>query len=204
MTLNIAVLASTNATDMQGIINSIKNKEIDAKIVCLISNKEDSGAITRAKNNEIESIFIDSKNKEREEFDKLVIIELEKRNVDLILLIGYMRLLSLHFVKQYKNKIINVHPSLLPAFAGGMDKNVHEAVLKSGCKETGCTLHFVDEGVDTGPIIMQKSVKVDKNDTADTLKTKVQAKEVECFIEFINLFSKGKIVVNNKIVKILI
>lgn len=200
MTLKIAVLASTNATDMQGIIDAIEKKEIDAKIVCLISNKEDSGAITRAKNHNIDSIFIDGKGKDREEFDKLAILEIDKRKADLILLIGYMRFLSPFFVKKYENKIMNIHPSLLPAFAGGMDKNVHQEVLNRGCKVTGCTLHFVDEGADSGPIIMQKCVKIDEDETTETLKNKVQKMEVECFIEAINLFQKKKIkVVENKV-----
>ena len=202
MTLKIAVLASTNATDMQGIIDAIEKKEIDAKIVCLISNKENCGAMERARKHGIEAIFIDGKGKEREEFDRLAVHEIEKKHADLILLIGYMRFLSPYFVKKYENKIMNIHPSLLPAFAGGMDKNVHEEVLKRGCKVTGCTLHFVDEGADTGPIIMQKCVKIDEDETADTLKQKVQKKEVECFIDAIKLFQAKKIHVKDGKIRI--
>lgn len=202
MTIKIAVLASTNATDMQGLIDAIGKKSLDAKIVCLISNKDSCGAVERAKKHGIETIFIDSKGIEREEFDKKAAKELDKRNTDIVLLIGYMRFLSPWFIKHYENKIMNIHPSLLPAFAGGMDKSVHEEVLKRGCKITGCTLHFVDEGADTGPIIIQKCVKVDENETAETLKSKVQEKEVEAFIEGIKLFQKGKLKVKNGIVKI--
>jgi len=202
MTIKIAVLASTNATDMQGIIDAINKKDIDAKIVCLISNKADCGAIKRAKNNGIDAVFIDPKGIEREDYDKKIADEIDKRNVDLLLLIGYMRLLSPWFINHYKNKIINIHPSLLPAFAGEIDKNIYEEVLKRGCKVTGCTLHFVDEGADTGPIIIQKCVKIDENDTAETLKSKVQEKEVEALIEGIKLFQKGKLKVKKGIVKI--
>jgi phosphoribosylglycinamide formyltransferase 1 len=202
MTLKIAVLASTNATDMQGLIDAINKKTLDAKIVCLISNKEDCGAIKRAKANNIEAIFIDGKGIEREAFDKKVAKELDKRNVDLILLIGYMKFLSPWVVKKYENKIMNIHPSILPAFAGGIDKSINEEVLKRGCKLTGCTLHFVDEGVDTGPIIVQKCVKINEDDTVDTLKSKVQAKEVEALIEGIKLFSEKKLKIEENIVKI--
>jgi len=103
----------------------------------------------------------------------------------LILLIGYMRILSPTFTTKYKNKILNVHPSLLPKFAGGMDTNVHEEVLKAGEKETGCTIHLVDEGVDTGKIILQKSYQIKSADTPETLKQKVQKLEGEAFIEVI-------------------
>lgn len=200
MTLKIAVLASTNATDMQGIIDAIEKKEIDAKIVCVISNKNDCGAIARAKQHKIDAIFIDGKGKDREEFDRLAISEIDKRKTELILLIGYMRFLSPFFVKKYENKIMNIHPSLLPAFAGGMDKNVHQEVLNRGCKVTGCTLHFVDEGADSGPIIMQKCVKIDEDETTDSLKDKVQKKEVECFIDAIKLYQNKKLkVVGNKV-----
>ncbi|MBR9690879.1 phosphoribosylglycinamide formyltransferase [Candidatus Woesearchaeota archaeon] len=202
MTIKLGVLASTNATDMQGIIEAINNKELDSKIVCLISNKEDCGAMQRAKDNNIEAIFIDGKGKEREEFDKEVYAELEKRNVDLILLIGYMRYLSPWFVQKTLNKVMNIHPSLLPAFAGGMDKGVHESILDWGCKVTGCTLHFIDEGADTGPIIIQKAIPIEEDETVDSLKTKIQKLEVEAFLEAIKLFAEGKIKVEGRIVRI--
>jgi len=98
---------------------------------------------------------------------------------------------------------MNIHPSLLPAFAGGMDKNVHKAVLDAGCKVTGCTLHFVDEGADTGPIILQKPVIIEETETVDSLKEKVQAAEQEVILKAINLFKDGKLKVEGKIVRIL-
>ena len=104
-----------------------------------------------------------------------------------------MKYLSPWFVNKYKWRIMNIHPSLLPKFAGGMDKKVHKAVLDSGAEKTGCTLHFVDEGQDTGPIIMQKEVLIGKNETADSLKAKVQKAEQEIIIESLKLFEKGKI-----------
>lgn len=194
--LNIAILGSTRGTDMQAIIDA----NIPIKIV--ISNKKDAYILERAKKAGIPALFISQKDKSREEFDKEVIEILEKNNIDLILLIGYMRYLSANFVNRYKNRIMNIHPSLLPAFAGGMDKNVHAEVLKSGCKTTGCTLHFIDEGTDTGPIILQKEVSITENETVDSLKTKVQKAEQEVILEGIDLFDKNKLEVVEGEVKI--
>lgn len=191
--LKLGVLASTRGTDLQAIIDAIEKGELNAEIKCVISNKADAYALERAKNHGIEAIFIDAKGKKREEFDKLVAAELEKRGVELICLIGYMRIVSDFLVNKYRNKIMNVHPSLLPKFAGGMDLNVHEEVLKAGEKETGCTIHFVTEQVDGGPIIMQKKVSVLANDTADTLKERVQNAEKVAYVEAIQMFIDGKL-----------
>lgn len=118
----------------------------------------------------------------------------EQANVDLVLLIGYMRIVSPAFVQKWKYRCLNVHPSLLPEFAGGMDKDVHAAVLAAGREITGCTVHFVEDVVDGGPIVVQKSCAVDlQNDTPDTLKARVQALEGQALIEAINLFRDEKI-----------
>lgn len=196
--LRIGILASTNATDMQAVIDAIASKEIDAGISIVISNKKDAFALERAKRHGIKAVFIDPKGKERDAYDKEVAEELGKRRVELVLLIGYMRILSPWFVKRYKNKIMNIHPSLLPAFAGGMDKNVHQQVLNYGCKITGCTLHFADESIDGGPIIMQKAVEVGDKETADSLKEKVQKAEQEIILKAIMLFGKGRIHIEGK------
>ena len=195
-------MASTRATDMQAVIDAIQKKQLNVRISIVISNKKDAYALERAKIHNIKSVFIDSKNKEREQFDREVAQELDQRNVELILLIGYMRILSPWFVNKYKNKIINIHPSLLPAFAGGMDKDVHTEVLKSKAKLTGCTLHFVDESVDGGLVIMQKEVKIDKDETVDSLKEKVQKAEQEVIVKALGLFEKGKVRIIGSKVKI--
>ncbi|MDI6730481.1 MAG: phosphoribosylglycinamide formyltransferase [Candidatus Altarchaeum sp.] len=203
MALKIAVLSSTRATDMQGIIDAIKKGELSAEIKILVSNKKDAYALERGRNNRIECLFIDSAGLSMEEYDEKIIKDLEKRNIDLILLIGYMKILSKKFIENYKFKIMNIHPSLLPAFAGGTDKNVHKSVLDYGCKITGCTLHFVDESVDGGPIIIQKVCEVEDTDNEDTLKGKIQKLEVQAFIEAIKLFSENKIKIEGRKVKIL-
>ena len=191
--LRIGILASTKGTDMQAIIDAISSKKLKALISVVISNKKDSYALERARNNSINAVFIESKGMEREAYDNKVSKELDKSKADLILLIGWMRILSPWFVRKYKNKIINIHPSLLPAFAGGMDADVHRKVLEAGCKVTGCTLHFVDESIDSGAIIMQKAVEIAQDETSGSLKEKVQKAEQEIIIKAIDLFGKGKI-----------
>lgn len=186
---NLAILGSTNGTDLTAIHNAIQSGQLDAKINIVISNKN-SGILEKAKNWNIDNKYISAdKNNTREEYDKKIIAELDKYDVDLILLIGYMRILSPIFINKYKNKILNVHPSLLPKFAGGMDTDVHTEVLNAGEKETGCTIHLVDEGVDTGKIILQKKCPIETTDTPETLKQKVQKLEGEAFVQVIKNYS---------------
>src|SRR3989344_6677442 len=200
--LRLGVLASTKATDMQAVIDAIKSKKLNAIISVVISNKKDAFALERARKHNIKAVFIDSKGKDGEQYDREIAKVLDENNVDLILLIGYMRILSPWFVSKYKNKIMNIHPSLLPKYAGGMDKDVHAEVLKNKETITGATLHFVDEGKDTGPIILQKEVKIENNETVDSLKEKVQKAEQDIIIRAIDLYEKGKIKVKNNMVVI--
>ena len=199
---NIAVLASTKATDMQAIIDAIQAGRLNANLKLVISNKKDSFSLERARKYDIKSAFIDPKDKSKEEYDRLISDMLEENNIRLILLIGYMKLMSSWFVSKYKNKVMNIHPSLLPAFAGDMDLNVHRAVLERGCKLTGASLIFINEGPDTGPIIMQKAVEVNEDDGEESLKIKVQEAEQELLLEAIPLYLAGKIVVTGKKVNI--
>ena len=199
--LRLGILASTRATDMQAVIDAINAKKLNAVISVVISNKANAYVLERAKNHGIKIVFVDQKNKTREEFDKGVSKILDANRVDLILLIGYMRILSPWFVSRYKNKIMNIHPSLLPKYAGGMDLDVHAEVLKNKEKITGATLHFVDENLDAGPIIFQKEVPIEANETPGTLKPKVQKVEQEILVNAIDLYSKGKIKVKgNKVI----
>jgi len=136
----------------------------------------------------------------REEYNKEVDKLLQEHNIELVLLIGYMKLMSSWFVKKWLNKVMNIHPSLLPKYAGGMDKGVHETVLENKDKLTGASLIFIDEGADTGPIILQKEVNVSEDETVDTLKEKVQIAEQEIIIKGIELFRDGKITIEgNKV-----
>ena len=123
--LRLGILASTRATDMQALIDAISSKKLNATISVVISNKQDAYALERARKHGIKAVFVDSKGKDRESYDKEIAKELDKNNVGLTLLIGYMRFLSPWFVSKYRNKVINIHPSLLPKYAGGMDMDVH-------------------------------------------------------------------------------
>lgn len=200
--LRIGVLASTKGTDMQAIIDAIKAGRLNAEIVCVISNKRDAYALERARQNGIEALFLDPRGKTPVEYDMEIASELEKRNVELILLIGYNKFLSPEFVRKFRNRVMNIHPSLLPAFPG-WDLNVHRAVLDYGVKVTGCTLHFVDESKDAGPIIIQKVVDIREDDDEDALKRRVQEAEGEALIDGIKLFQDGKLLVEGRKVKVL-
>jgi phosphoribosylglycinamide formyltransferase-1 len=185
---------------MDGLVDAIRYKGLEAEVVVLIANK-DCKALERAMGFGIPAVLLDSAKKKREEYDKELHQLLLQYKPDLILLMGYMRILSPWFVGKWRNKIINSHPSLLPEFAGGMDLDVHQAVLAAGMKESGATLHFVDETVDLGPIILQKKVQVARNETPQSLKEKVQAVEQELFVEAVKLFGTGKIRARKQLVE---
>ncbi|MFA7654178.1 MAG: phosphoribosylglycinamide formyltransferase [Candidatus Magasanikbacteria bacterium] len=190
-TLHLAILGSTNGTDLTAIYETIKSGKLDAMIDIVISNKSDAGILKKAKNWGLNYKYIEPglPGEAQRSRDEKILTELQKYPINLILLIGYMRIVSPVLINAYKNKILNVHPSLLPKFAGGMNLDVHSEVIKAGETETGCTIHIVDEGIDTGPIIMQKKCAVQPTDTPETLKQKVQKLEGEAFVEVIKQFS---------------
>ena len=192
--IRLGVLGSTRGTDLEAILSAIKNKKLSAEVSVVISNRENAYILTRAKNHNVPSFFISHKNKSREEFDKDVTTILKQYNVELVLLIGFMRILSTRFCQAWRDRVLNVHPSLLPKYAGGMDMNVHEEVLKNGDHETGCTIHLVTETVDGGPILVQKRCTVATDETIATLKSKVQALEGGAFIEAIQLIQNNQYV----------
>ena len=185
--IRLGVLGSTNGTDLQAILDAVSAGELDADVAVVISNRTGAYILERAEINNVSAFFISHKGKKREEFDGEITAVLKEHRVDLVLLIGFMRILSPEFCRAWQDKILNVHPSLLPKYAGGMDINVHEEVLKNKDTETGCTIHFVNEVVDAGPILIQRRCNVDPDDTVDSLKTKVQTLEGEAFIEAIKL-----------------
>jgi formyltetrahydrofolate-dependent phosphoribosylglycinamide formyltransferase len=190
--IKLGVLGSTKGTDLQAILDAIQRGELNATVAVVVSNRQQAYILERARRYGIPAVFISHKNRPREDFDREVSRALERHGVELVLLIGFMRILSAWFVRRWRNRVINVHPSLLPAFAGGMDMNVHEEVLKAGVKETGCTIHIVTEEVDAGPILLQKRCPVMPDDTPETLKARVQALEGEAFLEVIRKFQAGE------------
>lgn len=189
----IAVLASTRGTDLQAIIDEVKaGKMLGIDLSLVISNKKNCYALQRAKEQGFKTIFINPKNKTKEEFDQKLAEILQKYQIDLVVLVGYMRLLTPEFVRKFPKKIINVHPSLIPKYCGKKyyDKSVHEAVIANQEAETGMTIHYVDEGIDTGEIILQKTCPVLPQDTPETLKEKVQNLEKKSYPEVIRKLAK--------------
>ena len=189
--INIGVLGSTKGTDLQAILDAIHSKKLNATVSTVISNRKNAYILDRAKDHDVPFYFISHKGKDRKDFDAEMTGVLKKHEVDLVLLIGFMRILSSSFCREWRNRILNVHPSLLPKYAGGMDTNVHEEVLKNKDKETGCTIHFVTDELDSGPILIQKKCAVEEGDTVETLKSKVQILEGEAFLEAIPLMANN-------------
>tara|TARA_B100001175_G_C19354924_1_gene564218 strand:+ start:72 stop:647 length:576 start_codon:yes stop_codon:yes gene_type:complete len=189
--INIGVLGSTKGTDLQAILDAIHSKNLNATVSTVISNRKNAYILDRAKDHGVPFYFISHKGKDRKDFDAEMTGVLKKHEVDLVLLIGFMRILSSSFCREWRDRILNVHPSLLPKYAGGMDTNVHEEVLKNKDKETGCTIHFVTDELDSGPILIQKKCAVEEGDTVETLKSKVQALEGEAFLEAIPLMANN-------------
>ena len=205
--LRIAVMVSGGGTNLQAIIDGIKDKTItNTEIAAVISNNADAYALTRAKDNGIEAICVSPKSYEtRDEFNKALLEKVNSLNVDLVVLAGFLVKIPEEMVHQYSHRIINIHPSLIPSFCGvgfyGL--HVHEAALKRGVKVTGATVHFVDTGTDTGPIILQKAVKIEPDDTPQSLQRSVMEKaEWKILPKAINLIANGKISVEDHIVTI--
>lgn len=186
--MRVAVFASGSGTNLQAIIDA----QIETIDICLVfSNKSDAYALERAANHNIPVEVLDHKAYEkREDFDRDIIRLIEPYNLDLIILAGYMRILSPEFVRAYKGKVINIHPALLPSFPG---INSGRQALEYGVKYTGVTVHFVDEGVDTGPIILQSIVEIEDADTEESLLEKIHKVEHQIYPEAIELVSSGQI-----------
>ena len=175
--IRVGVLVSGGGTNLQAIIDAVHNKTItNATLEVVISNKKDAYALTRAKDNNIAAECLCIKDYEtRDEFNKALIDKIDSYNLDLIVLAGFLVVLPPELIAKYRNKIINIHPSLIPSFCGNgfYGLHVHEKALERGVKVTGATVHFVDEGTDTGPIIYQKAVEVLPDDTPETLQKRV-------------------------------
>ena len=185
MSLRVGVLGSTRGTALKGVLDAIAAGTLDVDLRIVLSDKPTAPILDRAKLYKVPALFVDPTGLTREQYDERVSAELRKARVELVLLIGYMRILSPHFVAEWSGRLLNVHPSLLPAFAGLMNRKVHEAVLSAGVAETGCTIHQVTEEVDGGPIVLQKRCPVLPGDTVDTLKDRVQALEQTAFIDLL-------------------
>lgn len=195
--MNVAVFISGGGTNLQAIIDAIKENKINGKIKLVFSNRKNAYGLIRAQNESIDTFYLNRKKFFcNEEYDERILEELERKNIDLIVLAGYLNILSSKFVSKYSNRIINIHPSLIPSFCGDgfYGENVHKAVIKSGVKFTGATTHFVDEKVDTGAIILQDVVPVLINDDFETVAKRVLEIEHEILVKTVKAFCDNKIV----------
>ena len=191
--LNIAVLISGGGTNLQALIDNTKNGYINGEIKIVISNRKDAYGLMRAEKAGIEALYINPLEfTTQEEYNSKILEELEKRNVKLVVLAGYLKILSKEFIEKYRDRIINIHPSLLPDFGGKgyYGEKVHKAVLESGIKTTGATVHFVDEGTDTGEIILQETVEIREDDTVESLKARVLEVEHRLLVEAVRMLCK--------------
>ena len=190
--VKIGVLISGGGTNLQAVIDGCENKSINGEVRVVISNKENAYGLERARNHNIKAIC---------EKDEDKIIEVLKENeIELVILAGYLKIVSPKLVNEYRNKIINIHPSLIPAFCGKgyYGEKVHQGVIDYGAKVTGATVHFVDEGADTGPIIMQKTVEVKQDDDTKKLAKRVLEVEHEILTNSISMFCENKLTVNGR------
>ena len=176
------MLGSTRGTALQGVLDAVAEGRLDVEIALVIADKAAAPILERAARHGVKTMHLDAAGLKRAEFDERVSAALRDAGVDLVLMIGYMRIVSAEFVETWRGRLLNVHPSLLPAFGGMMNLSVHEAVLASGVTETGCTIHQVTEAVDAGPIVLQKRCAVLPGDTVEALKKRVQALEQQAFV----------------------
>ncbi|AYK15650.1 MAG: phosphoribosylglycinamide formyltransferase [Methanosarcina flavescens] len=201
MTVKIAVLVSGRGSNLQAIIDSIEKGYIkNAAINVVISNKANAYALERARIHGISTVFLDPGEYGRAEYDKAILDILNQYDTDLLLLAGYFRLLGNEIIETYRNRIMNIHPSLLPAFKG---LNAQKQAFEYGVKVAGCTVHFVDEGLDSGPIILQKCVPVIPGDTEETLTNRILEQEHIIYPEAVKLFTEGKLKIEGRNVVIL-
>lgn len=204
--VKIGVLISGGGTNLQSVMDSIEDGNINGEIKLVVSNKENAYGLQRAEDAGIENIYIDRKQFDTEDDYNLYLIEkLKRAGVQLVVLAGYLRVLSKDFIKAYKNSIINIHPSLIPSFCGRgyYGKKVHQAAIDYGVKVSGATVHFVDEGTDTGPIILQETVEVYPDDDADDLQKRVLEIEHKLLVRAVKLFCEDKIKIDGRKIWIL-
>jgi phosphoribosylglycinamide formyltransferase-1 len=193
--VNLGVLVSGSGSNLQAIIDNIEAGRLDAKIKIIISNVPDAYALERAKKHGIPSMVIPHKGLKREEYDQKIVEGLKANDVELVILAGFMRIITPVLLRAFPMKVMNIHPALLPAFPG---THVWQMEVDSGVKFAGCTVHFVDEGTDTGPIIIQAVVPVYDDDTADTLNARILKQEHKIFSQAIQLYAEGRLKIKGR------
>jgi phosphoribosylglycinamide formyltransferase-1 len=196
----VAVLLSGRGSNFLALSDAIERGEIPAEIVLVVSNRKEAPGLENARKRGYKALFIPSKGKKREDFDREVVAELEKEKVDIVCLAGFMRLLSSYFVRQFPMRILNIHPSLLPSFPG---LNAQNQALQWGEKVSGCTVHFVDEELDHGPIIVQRAVVVEEGDDEDSLSHRILEQEHQAYPEALRLVCEDRVQIDGRRTKIL-
>ena len=189
------MLASGSGSDFQSIVDGAESGYIPGRVKLLICNKKDAFCLERAKKHNILGVYIDHRKKKREDFEREMVSEIEKRHITLVVLAGFMRMLTPYFVNTYKGRLINIHPALLPSFPG---THAHRDALAYGVKVTGCTIHFVDVGMDNGPVIYQKAVPVMEDDTEETLSKRVLVEEHKYLPMVVKYFFEGRLRVEDR------
>jgi phosphoribosylglycinamide formyltransferase 1 len=198
--LHVAVLASGRGSNLQAVIDAIEAKQVDARIVAVVSNKIDALALERARKHGLKDVFVDPKPfagrpDSREAYDRELLDVLQQHDVELVLLAGYMKIVTTVLVDAYANRMMNIHPSLLPSFPG---LDVQKKAIEWGCKLAGCTVHFVTEGVDEGPIIVQAAVPILDQDTPETLAARILEQEHKIYPRAVQLFGEGRLRVDGR------
>ena len=193
----LGILISGRGSNMEAILEAIDAGRVPARVALVISNVATARGLERARARGIEAITIDHRGVTREEHDRRMYDELERRGVEVVCLAGYMRLLSAFFIRSYRNRILNIHPSLLPAFPG---LNAQQQALDYGVKVSGCTVHFVDEELDHGPIVLQRVVPVEEGDTAETLSARILGEEHVAYPEAVRLVASDLVRVEGRAV----
>lgn len=187
--MKLGILISGRGSNMTAIVEAVQSGLIpDSEVTVVISDKKSAAGLEKARERGVETVVVQRNKRTREEHDAEIIAELEKRKVELVCLAGYMRLLSPEFIRAFPNKIVNIHPSLLPSFPG---LDAQQQAFDYGVKISGCTVHFVDEHLDHGAIILQKAVEVNENDTAESLSAKILRHEHALYIDALKLIVKG-------------
>lgn len=203
--VKIGVLISGGGTNLQALIDNIEKGLINGEIAVVISDKKGVYGLERARKHGISAIEIDKREfNDRNDFMKAIINELEGHEVELVVLAGFLSILSSDFIEKYRNRIMNIHPSLIPAFCGKgyYGQRVHKAVLEYGAKISGATVHFVDEGADTGPIILQEAVKVEEGDTPESLAARILNVEHRLLPQAVKLYCEDKLIIDGRKVRI--
>lgn len=196
-TIKLGVLVSGRGSNLQAIIDNIESGKLAAQVAVVISDQPDAYSLERARKHHIAAVHVSAKGfkGKRDAYDALLVTELKKHGVELVCLAGFMRIITPTLLKEFPNRVLNIHPALLPSFPG---LHVQKAAIEHGAKFSGCTVHFVDEGMDSGPVIIQAVVPVLDNDTEDTLSARILKQEHTIYSQAIQLYAQGRLQVEGR------